>query len=59
MLGNYRPLTVIIAMSGLYSKVLNARLIAVVEEHEVLGEIQNGRDTDMKEVSAEEEKLNL
>ena len=42
MLGNYRPLTVIIAMSGLYSKVLNARLIAVVEEHEVLGEIQNG-----------------
>ena len=41
-LGNYRPLTVIICISGLYSKVLNDRLTRVVEEHLILGEIQNG-----------------
>ena len=42
VLGNYRPLTVIICISGLYSKVLNARLTCVVEEQRILGEIQNG-----------------
>lgn len=42
MLGNYRPITVIISLSGLYSKVLNERLTKVVEEHDLLGEIQNG-----------------
>ena len=33
VLGNYRPITVNISLSGLYSKVLNERLISVVEEH--------------------------
>ena len=42
ILGNYRPITVIICLSGLYSKVLNERLMSVVEEHDLLGEIQNG-----------------
>ena len=42
LLGNYRPLTVIIAFSGLYSRLLNERLIQVVETHNLLGEIQNG-----------------
>ena len=42
ILGNYRPLTVINALSGLYSRLLNARLTEVVEEHHLLGEIQNG-----------------
>ena len=42
LLGNYRPITVIISLSGLYSKVLNERLIKVVEEHNLLGEVQNG-----------------
>ena len=41
-LGNYRPITVLISMSGFYSKVLNERLIEVVETHNLLGEIQNG-----------------
>ena len=41
-LGNYRPITVIVALSGLYSKVLNDRLITVVETHHLLGEVQNG-----------------
>ena len=41
-LGNYRPLTVIISLSGLYSRVLNDRLALVVETHRLLGEIQNG-----------------
>ena len=41
-LGNYRPLTVIISLSGLYSRLMNARLTLVVEEHRLLGEIQNG-----------------
>ena len=42
LLGNYRPLTVIVSLSGLYSKLLNERLRCVVEEHGLLGEIQNG-----------------
>ena len=41
-LGNYRPITVIIALSGFYSKLLNERLIEVVETFSLLGEIQNG-----------------
>ena len=41
-LSNYRPLTVIISLCGLYSRVLNERLISVVEQHDLLGEIQNG-----------------
>ena len=39
---NYRPLTVIPAMCGTFSKLLNARLTKVVEHHRLLGEIQNG-----------------
>ena len=39
---NYRPLTVLQAVSGLYTKILNNRLTTVVEEHHLLGEIQNG-----------------
>ena len=42
VLGNYRPITVLISLAGLYSKVLNERLIEVTEEHQLLGEIQNG-----------------
>ena len=42
LLGNYRPLTVIISLSGLYSKLLNERLTSVVEHHGLLGQIQNG-----------------
>ena len=42
LLGNYRPITVLISLSGLYSKVLNDRLSQVTEEHRLLGEIQNG-----------------
>ena len=41
-LGNYRPITVLISLSGLYSRVLNARLTEVVESHKLLGEDQNG-----------------
>ena len=41
-LGNYRPLTVIIALSGFYSKLLNEQLVIVVETFSLLGEIQNG-----------------
>ena len=41
-MGNYRPLTVLNAMSGLFSKVLNARLTKVVEDKNLLGEIQQG-----------------
>ena len=41
-MGNYRPLTVIVAMSGLFSRVLNERLTEVVEEERILGEIQQG-----------------
>ena len=39
---NYRPITVLTAMNGVYSKVLNQRLIEVVERHQLLGEVQNG-----------------
>ena len=42
VLGNYRPITVLVSLSGFYSKLLNDRLIAVVETHKLLGEIQNG-----------------
>ena len=42
LLTNYRPITVLISLSGLYSKLLNERLIAVTERHKLLGEIQNG-----------------
>ena len=42
LLTNYRPITVLISLSSLYSKLLNERLIAVTEEHKLLGEIQNG-----------------
>ena len=42
LLGNYRPITVLISLAGLYSKVLNARLISVVESHKLLGDIQGG-----------------
>ena len=41
-LGNYRPLTVIIALSGFYSKLLNERLVEVVKTFSLLGEVQNG-----------------
>ena len=41
-LGNYRPITVLIALSGFYSKVLNERLIEAVETWGLLGEVQNG-----------------
>ena len=41
-LGNYRPITVIISMSGLFSKLLNSRLSELVESHCLLGEVQNG-----------------
>ena len=40
--GNYRPLTVLESLTGLYTKLLNRRLVRVVEEHKLLGEIQNG-----------------
>ena len=42
VLGNYRPLTVILSLSGLYSRVLNERLVQVVEVPKLLGEVQNG-----------------
>ena len=42
LLGNYRPLTVIISLSGLYSRIMNERLTEVVEAHSLLGEVQNG-----------------
>ena len=41
-MANYRPLTVLTAMSGLFSRVLNERLTKVVEERNLLGEIQQG-----------------
>ena len=41
-LTNYRPLTVIVSLSGLYSRLLNERLTRVVETHGLLGEVQNG-----------------
>ena len=42
LLKNYRPLTVIISLCGLYSRVLNGRLTEVVENQGLLGEEQNG-----------------
>ena len=42
VLMNYRPITVIISLSGLFSKLLNTRLSEVVESHSLLGEVQNG-----------------
>ena len=42
LLGNYRPLTVINCMSGLYSRILNERLTLSVETHGLLSQIQNG-----------------
>ena len=42
LLGNYRPITVIISLAALYSKVLNLRLAEVVERHNLLGEFQGG-----------------
>ena len=41
-LSNYRPLTVLISLCGLYSKVLNGRLSQIVELHGLLGEAQCG-----------------
>ena len=41
-LGNYRPITVINSLSGLYSRLLNERLSSVVEKHKLIGEYQNG-----------------
>ena len=41
-LGNYRPITVLVSLSGFFSKLLNQRLIDVVETHNLLGETQNG-----------------
>ena len=42
LLTNYRPLTVINSIPGLYAKILNARLAQVVEAHNLLGEVQTG-----------------
>ena len=42
LLGNYRPITVIISLSGLFSKLLNSRLTEIVENHQMLGEVQQG-----------------
>ena len=39
---NYLPLTVLVSLSGLFSRVLNLRLTKVVEDRKILGEIQNG-----------------
>ena len=39
---NYRPLTVLNSVAGLYTKLLNARLVKVVEAHGLLGQVQNG-----------------
>ena len=41
-INNYRPLTVLVSMSGVYTKLLNQRLTQVVEEHKLLGEVQHG-----------------
>ena len=42
LLRNYRPITVLVSLSSLFSKLLNERLIQVTEKHKLLGEIQNG-----------------
>ena len=39
-MGNYRPLTVIVALSGLFGRVLSERLTTVVEDRGILGEVQ-------------------
>ena len=39
ILSNYRPVTVIISLCGLFSKVLNQRLSELVEYHGLLGEV--------------------
>ena len=41
-INNYRPLTVLVSVSGIYTKLLNKRLTQVVEEHKLLGEVQHG-----------------
>ena len=41
-MNNYRPLTILTSMLGVYTKVLNRRLVEVVERHRLLGEVQNG-----------------
>ena len=41
-LRNYRTLTIIISLCGLYSKLLNERLNKFVELSNILGEMQNG-----------------
>ena len=42
LLGSNHPITVLVSLSGLYSKLLNERLIKVTEKHKLLREIQNG-----------------
>ena len=42
LLSNFRPLTIIVAFCGLFSRVLNDRLTGVVEEEDLLGEVQSG-----------------
>ena len=41
-LGNYRPLTVLPVVCGVYSKVMNRRLTISVEQRNLLGELQQG-----------------
>ena len=41
-MGNYRPLTVLASMSGVFSRLLNHRLTEVVEDKRILGEVQQG-----------------
>ena len=41
-LGNYRPLTVLPVVGGLYSMVMNKRLTFYVEQKNILGELQQG-----------------
>ena len=41
-ISNYRPITIVNAISGIYTRLLNIRLIKVVEHHKILGEIQGG-----------------
>ena len=39
---NYRPITIVNVISVIYTKLLNKRLIQVIEHHKILGEIQGG-----------------
>ena len=41
-ISNYRPLTVLTSISGTYAKLLNKRLVEVVERFGLLGQVQNG-----------------